>query len=161
MAKQDNRSLPVFRSKVSRRMGATSVNGVPMVGNVDVDGNLWVLSVGPQETMSFNAPGLGVLATVNTPASTFTVVRAIMASLTAGAAATAQHTVELLVNLSGGGTATLWRQTISAAANTTASINIAPLNIINGAGSTLTLHFLAAPAAGEQQSVAISTYDTG
>ncbi|MDE2020744.1 MAG: hypothetical protein KGJ13_10445 [Patescibacteria group bacterium] len=158
--------MPLFRSKSADYQGGQIANnGIGLVGSCDYNGNLWVRSVKQPTRLAWNRPATGVLATVTTPLLTFPMCTAIHASLCAAAAATAQQVVQLIANFSGGGTQVVWEDVLCAPASTRASITMtdlqADIEAITGAVATdsFTLAFLAAPAAGEQQTVSVEYFD--
>lgn len=167
------RLMQLLRSKVMERGGYTSVNGVGIVATCDIDGNLWTKTVNIHQSIVFNSPAAGVLATVNSNPATNIILKSLHASLTAAAAATAIQTVQLTAfNTLNVGTV-IWQDKIAAAAGTTTRIDFQNMNIdiqtvlTNLGGGTLrsvnglTLAFLAAPGAAEFQAVSFSMYDTG
>lgn len=162
-----------LRSKQKQRGGYASVDGVGIIGACDADGNIWTKAVKPQELVAFSSPGAGVKASANSFPATNIILKSLHASLSAGAAATAIQTVQLIATNTLAVNTVIWQDTLAAPANSHASVTLSDLNIdvqatmtALGAGTLvgvngLTLAFLAAPAAAEFQSVSLTMYDTG
>ncbi len=162
-----NRFMMLMRSKGSDYLdGVVTTAGVGMVGNCDHNGNMWVRAV-MQPTLSvFNVPAAGAKATVDSGLATFPVVASLHASISAGAAATAIHTLQLVpVQSTGIEDPPIFEKTLEAPANSTVNIDITGLQIDMVATSgdisvdKIRWRFAAAPAAGEQQSVALTYFD--
>jgi hypothetical protein len=120
------------------------------------------MNVDPFYQSVTNYPATAAQATVSTatPASAkaFTVVTAITACIVAGAAAEVQ---KVTLRDGGGGGTILWSTTLAAPANGMARLDVGDLNVcLPTLGNQATLQFEAAGAAGSQESVAMSSYDT-
>jgi hypothetical protein len=160
--RRNSKIINVFRCKQTAQgtIWATD-DGCPMVGTVDKYGNQWVsiANTGPTGTTIFSAPAAATQATVTQPAAGLGLRNVAQTITYSVAAVAAQPVLNLVLRDGASGVGTIiWQTTVGPipiGASKEGSISV---NIPGSTNTAMTLEFTAAPAAGNFETVALTSY---